>query len=77
MSCKEKQQPEKLHSEKITAPVAVEQFPRQSRRVDPPVLNEGTSSLQLQELGNECSNQEQRGQAEERVNWFYWTVWIQ
>ena len=50
----------KSPSRKITAPVAVEQFCRHSRRrADPPSNpNEGTSGLQLQDSCNECSDQE-------------------
>lgn len=39
---------------KTTAPIAVEQFPRLSGRTDPT----SDPGLQLQELGNECSDQE-------------------
>lgn len=53
---------------KMTAPIAVEQFPRRSGRTDPT----SDPGLQLQELGNECSDQEKMGhassQAEERHN---------
>ena len=56
---------------KMTAPVAVEQFPRHRGRTDPT----SDLALQLQELGNECSDQEQKGhassQAEERHNQVY------
>lgn len=60
VACKEKQQTasKKGPSRKITALVAVAQFPRQSRRADPPPdPNEGTSGLQLKESGNEYSDQ--------------------
>ncbi|KAM6101009.1 uncharacterized protein LJ206_009010 [Theristicus caerulescens] len=66
---------------KIAAPVSSEQFPRQSRRDDfVSDLNKEIFDSHLQEVSNECYDQDQRGpassQVEERDNRVYWTVWI-
>lgn len=68
-------------SRKITTPVAVEQFPKQSRKADPSSdPSKGLVVCSCKGSGNECSNQEERSpapsQAENRDSQVYWTAWI-